>query len=103
MDYDRIDELRQRSEEFDKFYRRKTLQKRIKQATMLSIMEGTAIGLPTYTFMNSDDPLLRAGTVVYGLVVGLLGFYYPKLISEIVDEQIFKEAEKLEKILDEEH
>ena len=103
MNYDRIDELRQRSEEFDEFCREKTLWKRIKQAAIFSVMEGTAIGLPTYVFMTSEAPLIKIGTALYGLTIGMLGVYYPKLVSEMVDEQIFEEAEKLEQILDEEH
>lgn len=103
MDYSRIDILREKSEEFDEFCHRKNLKKRVSQVAILSVMEGTAIGLPLYTFMNSDEPIMRVGTALYGLLVGLLGLYYPKLASEITDDKIFEEAEKLEKILDEEH
>ncbi len=103
MDSERIELLREKSEEFDKYCRRKNVRKRINQATIFSVMEGTAIGLPLYVYNNSDHPAFQIGSLIYGLAVGILGFYYPTLSSERIDEEIFEEAKKLERLLDEEH
>lgn len=46
MDSERIDILREKSEEFDKYCHKKNIRKRINQATILSFMEGTASKKP---------------------------------------------------------
>ena len=101
--FDRIYELRQRHKKFDKFCHNKTIHKRVTQATILSIMWSGAVALPTYTYMNTDHPAIQIGSAVYGLMIGILGPYYPMVISERTDDEICTEAKKLELILDEEH
>ncbi len=102
MDAEQIEMLRLESPEFDKYCRKKNIQKRINQATIFSVMEGTAIGLPLYVYNTSDHPVFQIGSLLYGLTLGILGFYYPSLSAERIDEEIFEEAKKLEKLLDEE-
>tara|TARA_Y100000310_G_scaffold339912_1_gene434082 strand:+ start:288 stop:599 length:312 start_codon:yes stop_codon:yes gene_type:complete len=102
MDSNQIETLRLRSPEFDKYCRKKNIRKRINQATILSVMEGTAIGLPLYKYNNSDHLVFQIGSLLYGLTIGLLGFYYPSLSAERIDEEIFEEAKRLDKLLDEE-
>jgi len=103
MSSDRIDILRERSEEFDKYCCKKNIRKRTTQATVLSIMWGGAISLPIYTYMNTDHTAVQIGAALYGLAIGVLGCYYPIVVSERIDEEISDEAGKLERILDEEN
>jgi len=103
MDSERISFLREKSEEFDKYYRKERIRKRTTQAAALSVMWGGAIALPTYTYFNTDHPAIQIGAALYGLTIGVLGCYYPIVVSERIDEEIAKEIVKLEKILDEEH
>ena len=103
MDSERINFLREKSEEFDKYCLKKNIRKRTTQAAVLSVMWGGAIALPTYTYFNTDHPAVQIGAALYGLTIGVLGCYYPIVVSERIDEEIFEEGEKLEKLLDEEH
>ena len=45
-------------------------------------MEGTAIGLPLYAYNHSEHPIIQVGAAIYGLMVGMLGLYYPSISSE---------------------
>ena len=103
MDSERIKFLREKSEEFNEYCRKENIRKRTTQASVLSIMWSGAIALPTYTYFNTDHPAIQIGAALYGLTIGVLGGYYPIVVSERIDEQIFEEAKKLEIILDEEH
>ena len=103
MASERIAFLREKSEDFDNFCYMKNIRKRLTQVTVLSVMEGAAVSLPIYTYMNTDHPAVQIGAAIYGLTIGVLGCYYPIVVSGRIDEEIFEEAEKLEQILDEEH
>ena len=102
MDSERIEFLCEKSQEFSEYCRKKNIRKRINQATIFSVMEGIAIGLPLYAYNHSEHPIIQVGAAIYGLMVGMLGLYYPSISSEKIDEEIFEEAGKLEKLLDEE-
>ena len=102
MDSDRINFLREKSEEFDEYCNKKNIRKRFTQFTVLSIMWSGAVTLPIYTYANTDHSAIQIGSVIYGSIIGILGSYYPIIISERINGEIFEEGEKLEKILDEE-
>jgi predicted DNA-binding transcriptional regulator len=103
MDSDRINFLREKSEDFDKYCCKKNIRKRLTQFSVLSLVWSSAVALPLYTYANTDHSAIQIGSVVYGSIIGILGSYYPIVVLERIDEEIFEEAEKLEQILDEEH
>ncbi len=103
MDSDRINFLREKSEEFDEYCNKKNIRKRLSQFTVLSIVWSGAVALPLYTYANTDHSAIQIGSAVYSSIIGILGSYYPIVVSERINGKIFEEGEKLEKILDEEH